>query len=129
MVVENGLWMRAVFENGKENDVDIFLNEEVSNRVREGLRVGKNPWCCSMYIEDRAYAILNAGGVYPQETYMESQRRWCEEGVITKNQLKEIERELKEQKEKTLVSNVRSALDNLIAYYQGEPSEKSREEN
>ena len=70
------------------------FNDEVERRVVEGIRVGKNPWCCSDYVENEAYRRLNHQSSpmesYPQETFWESQERWCMEGVITEERLREI---------------------------------------
>ena len=93
------------------------FNDEVEIRVAEGRRVGKNPWCCSAYVEYEAYRRLNRQTSpresYPQETFWESQKRWCKEGVITKERLKEIKDQDKRFKKNCLLSNAIDTLNRL----------------
>lgn len=88
----------------------------IKMKVEEGRRVGKNPWCCSDYVEGVAYDILNAEGDYPQETMKESRTRWCEEGVITKEELEQDEIDDRKRKECNIMRRIKHALQELSAY-------------
>jgi len=93
------------------------FDNEVEIRVAEGRRVGKNPWCCSACVEEEAYRRLNwqtsPRESYPQETFLESQERWCGEGVITKERLKEIKDQGKTDKKAYLLLSAMGALREL----------------
>ena len=89
----------------------ILYDEIIDQKVKEGLRVGKVPWSCSSYVQDRAYDILNSRVKHcPQETYLESQKRWALEGVITWDEYYERVKEDKEWKIKCLFRNVKDGL-------------------
>ncbi len=64
------------------------IQEVVNLLVEEGRRIGKAPWCADGPCALTAYCILNSGSKeeYPRETYLESQKRYCEEGVITQEE-------------------------------------------
>ncbi len=93
-----------------------MYEETIKMKVKEGRRVGKNPWCCSDYVEGVVYDILNAEGDYPQETMKESRTRWCEEGIITKEELEQDEIDDIKWKESRIMWAVEKALQELGAY-------------
>lgn len=67
--------------------MDILSAHVLIELVREGLRVGKNPWCCCGMHQTASYKILNAGidgAEYDQETAQETIiRRELEELGVT----------------------------------------------
>jgi len=93
---------------------EMAYDEIIDRKVKEGLRVGKVPWSCSSYVQERAYDILNSKvNHYPQEAYLESQKRWAMEGVITWDEYYKRVKEDKEWENKCLFRKVEDGLKKL----------------
>lgn len=86
-------------------------------KLIDGVRIGKNPWCASDFIEYQSSSLLdNYFGITEQETYDEAQLRFVKEGLTTQDEYDQRMKEDLEWKHGSYINGAISGIRHVIKF-------------